>query len=249
MTHLDLIREHQREMSQTDPLMSRALIIGVSGNLGSACRRVLHGRNWHVSGFARGVGAIKWESPNNPQPIPMGDSSPSAILEHEAPYDLVVFAQGTTAMRTIYELDEWGWINIRNNNLDTAMRWTTALAHGHLAEEALIVYCSSIQATHPRRGRIAYVVTKAALEGLARAVAVELAPHARAVALRLGQLTEQMQGVQFEPEEAEQLEHRCCTHWIKPEDVARFILGLYVQSSMTGAVLDFDSGSSLNIWP
>ena len=224
-------------------------IVGVNGNLGSACKRVFLARGWTVYGFSRTVPLTKWETPNNPQLVPCGDGSPTGILGRIPELDLVVFAQGTTMIRSIRELNTWGWEFVRENNLDVTMKWTLELAQGHLKEGALIVYCSSIQAIHPRKGRIAYAVTKAALEGLARAAAVELAPSARAVALRLGQLRTQMKGLQFDPQESERIERRACTPWIEPDEVARFILGLTVQPALTGAILDLESGQSLNIWP
>jgi len=224
------------------------LVTGATGNIGSACIDEAVARGCYYNGIARhgttmahvyGLDLCLW------------DDTEEFLLDranNDIEYDLVVMAHGTQQAKELHNFDEDYVIDMIDNNLLSFINLTTQLAHrGAVNDSALIVYCSSIQATNPRAGRGAYGICKAGIEALARTAAVEMAP-VRTIALRLGQLTETMKGVSFDHEQRVQLEARSPLPWVSPRDVAKLCFDLYAQKSLTGAVLDLSSGHILNIW-
>jgi len=219
------------------------LVTGATGNVGKAV--VAHAKklNWHATRVSRrgddgaiGVNLSSW---------PVAD-----FLCRKVPQvDLVVMAHGVQVPTEIIDVTETQWKTIIDTNLMSCVALTQALLKNEkLNEGALIVYCSSIQAFTPRRGRGLYAIAKSGLEALCRTAAVELAPEVRAVALRLGQLTKTMGGVEFSQEERERLEIRAMLPWVAPDDVAKLCFNLYEQKSLTGCVIDLDSGHGRNVW-
>lgn len=170
-------------------------------------------------------------------------------LTEDTKYDLVIMAHGTQKPATLQTMNESDWYSIFYNNLSSTIGFTQALVKEDcLADGSLLVYCSSIQAYTPRAGRGLYAACKAGLEAFGKTVAVELAPKTRCITLRLGQLTQTMGNVVFSPEERAKLEFRALLPWVSPDDVAKLIFDLYNQKSMTGCVLDVDSGHGRNVW-
>ena len=136
-----------------------------------------------------------------------------------------------------------------DNNLEASVALTSALLkYDKLRSGALVVYCSSIQATHTRAQRALYAAAKAGTEGFMRGIAAELAGAARTVCLRMGQLQGQMQHIKLDTAEIARLQQRCYTPWSSTADIARLIWQLYEQPALTGACLELDSGQSRNVW-
>jgi len=214
--------------------MKRSLVIGSSGNLGKAMMAAAEGLGWEAIGACRATGF----DVRAPRELPEGE------------FDLVVFAQGVQEKVMLPEVDEEKAVNILDSHLLGSVLTTAALVREEkLKKGALIVYCSSIQAVAPRPGRILYAAAKAGLEGLARAVAAELAPDVRAVALRLGQFEHSMKGIRFSPEDMEYLKSRPLSRDLIPEqEIASFIISLYDHPHVNGAVIDMSGGHLLNIW-
>ena len=221
------------------------LITGATGNIGHACVQEAVTRHWDYDGIAR-------HSLATPHVYSVDLCVPEAVetflIGHGVRYDLVVMAHGTQCARPLCEFDEDYILGMMDNNLLSFINLTSWLARGHVVNDGgLIVYCSSIQASNPRAGRGAYAICKAGIEALARSAAVEMAP-VRTVAFRLGQLTETMKGVSFDPVQRQSLEARSILPWVEPCDVAKLCFDLYTQKSLTGATLDLSSGHILNIW-
>lgn len=224
----------------------RALVSGATGNVGRACAELLTLQGWQVVGVSRGGSDLAdyhaVDLSNQDEVVRFAKSLPGL-------FDLVVMTHGT---QKAVELGSYcdDYDNIRANNLDSAIYLTDVLIHfGKLNPGALIVYCSSIHATQPRAGRGPYAIAKAGLEALARVVAIEQAPDIRAVALRLGQLTQVMKNVVFTEAQFKAIEERTPYPWVEPMDVAKLCLALYEQKSLSGAVIDVDSAHSINVWP
>ena len=227
----------------------RLLISGVTGNIGQALTQIACKQDWQITGVARH--ASPHISPNiSMWSLNLTDwDTTRSWVQIQEPFDLVVVAHGIQQPNWLLELTEPSYLNVTKNNLDSAVSLTCALIQQYkLKPNALIIYCSSLQAATPRVGRGAYAIAKAGLEALARVVAVELAPNRRAIALRLGQLTTPMQGIQFAPFEQLSLQQRALVSWVTPKDVAKLCLDLYWQKSMTGCVIDLDSGQGRNVW-
>ncbi len=217
----------------------RVLVTGANGNLGRAMVRLARERGHEVLAVSRSGKDVVHANLEHP----MGRAR--VFHSVQEPLDLVVCAHGINQPNQGVEAIE---DMVRNHVASTgALIWM--LHQGQkLTSGSLVVLCSSIQATTPRKGRLAYAVAKAALEGLGRALAVELAPRVRVVTLRLGHFTRTMKGVHFGESEREQLKERALLPWIPPDEIADFILGLYKVQSMTGCVIDYDSGQQLNTW-
>ena len=115
-----------------------------------------------------------------------------------------------------------------------------------------IVVTSSIAAARPRHGIAAYVASKAGVEGLVRALAVELAPSVRVNAIApVAVRTPMLKEFAFAATEDELLERLQATiplrRLTEPEDVAAAALYLASDEArcITGTVLNVDGGRSL----
>jgi 3-oxoacyl-[acyl-carrier protein] reductase len=220
------------------------LVTGATGNIGRACNMYFTDHNWEV---------VQWSKRDaecvHPVDLARWHSS-SYALHKTSKLDMVIMAHGMQVPSLIGSLTDTLWSDIIANNLTSCVALTTNLVQlAKLNPGALIVYCSSIQANTPRTGRGAYAAAKAGLEAFSKTVAVELAPQGvRSIALRLGQLTKTMGGVQFSEAERVKLEARALLPWVDPDAVAKFCYDLYDQPSMTGCVIDFDSGHGISVW-
>lgn len=226
----------------------RALISGATGNVGKATIELLLANGWEVVGAARHVDR---DSGYDTCAVDLADPDEISQFIPRKQFDLVVMTHGTQHGVEIGDRSFESWyLEIVDNNLTSAVHLTNHLIFNNLLNPgALIVYCSSIHATQPRAGRGPYAIAKAGLEALARVVAIEQAPDIRAVALRLGQLTQVMRGVVFTEAQFKAIEERTPYPWVEPMDVAKLCLALYEQKSLSGAVIDVDSAHSISIWP
>jgi NAD(P)-dependent dehydrogenase (short-subunit alcohol dehydrogenase family) len=222
----------------------RLLVIGATGNIGSAALALSRYMGYEAEGFSRYA----------PSPLASIDArnydQVCGFLSGREGYDLILFAQGVQQPKGLETLTVAGWDAIRGSNLDASVITTLALIQKEkIRENGLLVYFSSIQASNPRCGRAAYAAAKGGLESFMRAVAVELAPNARAVVLRLGQLTSGMAGISFTEEEYGALEERTLRGFTTPREAALFAFSLRRDvPHLTGAVISLDGGHQLNVW-
>ena len=209
----------------------KALISGASGNVGSALVELFKENGADYDTVSSRVGT--WDEIG--KQVGYG-------------YDLVVLANGVQEPIALCDVTEHGFERILWGNLGFA----AGVVHHSISRinpGALFVFFSSIQATQPRFGRGVYAAAKGGIESLMRATAVEVGDiNARAVALRLGQMTTQMKGVTFSETQKQFLQNKCPLGWVTPEDVAKMVVDLYYQPSITGTVIEISSGQNLNIW-
>lgn len=225
----------------------RALVSGATGNVGRACAELLTLQGWQVVGVSRGGSDLA-----DYHAVDLSDiDAISQFIPSRQPFDLAVMTHGTQHGVEIGDMEFSGWYKeILDNNLNSAVYLTDVLiGEGKLNPGALIVYCSSIHATQPRKGRGPYSVAKAGLEALARVVAIEQSGAGiRAVALRLGQMAQPMKGIVFTPEQEAAIKEKTPLQWVEPDEIAALCLSLYGQKSLTGETIEISSGHSLNIW-
>jgi NAD(P)-dependent dehydrogenase (short-subunit alcohol dehydrogenase family) len=221
------------------------LITGATGNVGKAASTIFQAHSWDVARWSysgkdntTALNLASWYAPFY-----------AGIRQSLPEVDMVLMAHGTQKPCLVQDMTDTLWYSIINNNLTSCVSLTSSLIKNKkLKDNALIVYCSSLQANTPRSGRGAYAAAKAGLEAFAKTVAVEVAPHARVVVLRLGQLTETMGGIVFGESEKKALQERALLSWVNPMEVAQLCYDLYGQNSMTGCVLDLDSGQGHQVW-
>jgi 3-oxoacyl-[acyl-carrier protein] reductase len=156
------------------------------------------------------------------------------------------------AAKPLEETSREEWDRIHAVNL-TAL-FETAQVVAPLMRDAggSIVVTSSIAAARPRQGIAAYVASKAGVEGLVRALALELAPTIRVNAIApVAVRTPMLREFAFGASEEETIERVEATiplrRLTEPEDVAAAALYLASDEArcVTGTVLNVDGGRSL----
>ncbi|MCB9545037.1 MAG: 3-oxoacyl-ACP reductase FabG [Myxococcales bacterium] len=91
--------------------------------------------------------------------------------------DVLVNNAGVTADGLALQTDDAAWHRVLRTNLDGAFFLARAVARPMLLKRhGRIINLSSVAAQRPNRGQANYVASKAGIEGLTRALAVELAP-------------------------------------------------------------------------
>ena len=215
------------------------LITGHTGNLGSICVEYFRSKEWNVTGISR----------SNGYDLSDFDGIKKLIIEYNN-YDVVLMAHGIVSSTELIDIRYQRWDEIINSNLQSSAILTSRLiGHGQLNDNALIIYCSSIQATHPREGRFLYGLSKLGLELLAKSVHVEHSPKIRSIALRLGQMEKLMANRTFTDDERKSIEQFTPLPWVNCLDVAKLVECLYGQRSLSGTTINVDSGHSLSVWP
>src|SRR5690349_10129396 len=147
-------------------------------------------------------------------------------------------------IRPLAELTREEWDRTLDVNL-TALFLAAQVVAPKLREGGLLLVTASIIANRPRPGLAAYVASKAGVVGLARALAVELAPDVRVNVINPGPAnTPMLDQFGFDADPAQALPLK---RLIEPEDIAG--AAAYLASddarAITGAVFNVDGGRDL----
>lgn len=217
-----------------------AVVIGATGNLGSAI----------VTGLERAGYKIDqiWTSVNHP------DATRASSYANLPPcIDMAVYAAGINLVKPVHELTEQEWDEVMNINVRGAFLFARAAFIGLKAARGTFVTISSMNAVFPYPNRAAYCTSKAALEGLTRQLSVEWGEYGISThSIRLGPLNKLMKTTKANPVIFEAIKKRLPQHeLIPPKAVADYIVGLGAGGAtwVTGSVIDFDAGFTLNIYP
>ncbi|MBE2316458.1 SDR family oxidoreductase [Solirubrobacter sp. CPCC 204708] len=134
---------------------------------------------------------------------------------------------------------EWDTvIDVNLTSLYLAAQVAAPKLHG-----GVLIQIGSIIANRPRAGLAAYVAAKAGVVGLARALAVELAPDVRVNVINPGPAnTPMLAGFGFDTDVAQALP---LGRLVEPEDIAGAAVYLAGATAVTGAVLNVDAGRDL----
>jgi 3-oxoacyl-[acyl-carrier protein] reductase len=137
--------------------------------------------------------------------------------------------------------EEWDEVlDVNLTALFVAAQVTAPKLHG-----GTLLVTASIIASRPRAGLAAYVAAKAGVVGLAKALALELAPHTRVNVINPGPAnTPMLDGFGFDTDVAQALPLK---RLVEPEDIAA--AAAYLASddarAITGAVFNVDGGRDL----
>lgn len=217
-----------------------AVIIGATGNLGSAIVVALERAGYEIDRM--------WTSADHP------DATLASSYENlPSRIDMAVYVAGINLVKPIHELTEHEWDDVMNVNVRGAFLFARAAFEALKAARGTFVTVSSMNAAFPYPNRAAYSTSKAAIEGLTKQLAVEWGEYGISThIIRLGPLNKLMRTTKTNPAILEATKKRLPQHeLIPPEAVADYIvaLGKGIAPWVTGAVIDFEAGFTLNAYP
>lgn len=151
--------------------MSTALVVGATGAIGTAVATHLTAQGFEVLGTSRHPGGADLTlDPAQPE------SDRRRALGSLPALAVVVFAQGTNTNDALGALDLEQTTEVLDGNLTLVIDTLDALVqHERLQPGARVVIVSSVWEQIARAGKFSYTVSKAALGGVVRAAAMDLA--------------------------------------------------------------------------
>ena len=158
--------------------------------------------------------------------------------------DFLVHSASNFHRASLAETDEDLWDSAMDVNARAAFLMAREAAPALAARKGRIVLVSDFLAESPARNYVAHAVSKAAVEGLVRALAVELAPDVAVNGVAPGTV---LPPEGTPAEEVERLARRVPAKRIgSPADVARTVVFLCAGPSfLTGQVIRVDGGRSI----
>jgi len=195
----------------------RALVVGGFGALGAAISDQL------AADGASVLRASRHPHPETPTAVTLDDDVSFTALPL---LQAVVWAHGVNVNDRVDTHTDADLARVLDANVVLVARQMRSLiAAGRLADGARLVVLSSIWEAVARPGKFSYTVSKAALGGLVRAAALELAPHGILVnAVLPGVVDTPMTRAMLAPQQIDEVE-RATGHrrMIAPEDVATLV--------------------------
>ncbi len=251
------------------PLDGRtAIVTGAGRGIGAAIAAALDAAGARVALVARSrdqLAATAARLVNEPVVVPADLATPdgpgvavaTALEAFGGRLDVVVNNAGVglrkdTETLTVTEMDLLWAVNVRAALLTTTAALPAMLAAGR----GSIVSISSISGLRGAPRRALYAATKAALDGMTRALAMEYGPRGiRANSVAPGVVETEMWAAHLaQPDVASAvLQHIPTRRTSRPEEVADAVVFLASDASraITGEVIAADGGihSTVNLWP
>jgi NAD(P)-dependent dehydrogenase (short-subunit alcohol dehydrogenase family) len=226
--------------------MAKLLIFGGTGVLGAAIAD-----KYQANGYQVTFGVRKITNPANQFQLPLTDSDVPELLKGEL-FDAVIFAQGANNNDSVinHSLDDLNRLFEANVSFIS----TTAkalLLHNLIKHKAKIVILSSFWEQITRQEKMSYTVTKAAVGGLVRSMAVDLG-NAKGIlvnGLLPGVVDSPMSRGLLKPEQIENVQWQTPGHkMIMPIDVANaaYLLGCEDNTAISGQSLVVDYGFTVS---
>lgn len=148
---------------------SNVLIFGATGALGTAIHARFTAADWNIYCAVRSPSAL----PNSFLLPITQDHLPAEIADVE--FDAVIFAQGTNTNDNVINSQTEELLRVFEGNVVAITEATAGLMHHNkIKHGARIVILSSLWELFTRQDKMSYTVTKAAVGGLVRSMAVDL---------------------------------------------------------------------------
>ena len=149
--------------------MAQALVFGGSGQIGSACAAALRNLGFETTATGRSVdqgGDLELYDP----------FSAPGDLPGSGRFDAVVWAQGANLNDSVEDFDLDRHRQLYDANvLFVALSLQALIRGGRISNPARLCVISSVWQNVARQNKFSYMVTKSALQGLVRSIAIDLA--------------------------------------------------------------------------
>jgi NAD(P)-dependent dehydrogenase (short-subunit alcohol dehydrogenase family) len=157
----------------------RALVTGGSKGIGLACARALGEAGAKVTITGRGRAELEATGLDHWAVDATDTAAMRAKIEAEAPFDILVANAGTNIPQPTLEVTEAAWDAVFALNVRAAFFTAQAAARRLVAEgrPGVIAFIGSQMGVVGGPKRAAYCGSKHAIEGIAKAMALELAGH------------------------------------------------------------------------
>ena len=226
--------------------MPKLLIFGGTGVLGQTIADKFQANGYQVVYGVRTV-----SNPANQFQLPLSDGPVPELLKGEL-FDTVIFAQGANNNDSVinHSLDDLN--RLFEANVSFISTTTKALIlHNLIKHKAKMVILSSFWEQITRQEKMSYTITKAAVGGLVRSMAVDLG-NAKGIlvnGLLPGVVDSPMARGLLKPEQIENVQRQTPGHkMIIPTDVANaaYLLGCEDNTAISGQSLFVDYGLTVS---
>ena len=226
--------------------MPKLLIFGGTGVLGAAIAA-----KYETNGYQITYGVRKVSNPANQFQLPLTDGPVPDLLKGEL-FDTVIFAQGANNNDSVINHSPDDLNRLFEANVSFISTTSQALiVHNLIKHKAKIVILSSFWEQITRGEKMSYTVTKAAVGGLVRSMAVDLG-NAKGIlvnGLLPGVVDSPMARGLLKPEQIENVQWQTPGHkMIIPTDVANaaYLLGCEDNTAISGQSLFVDYGFTVS---
>jgi NAD(P)-dependent dehydrogenase (short-subunit alcohol dehydrogenase family) len=226
--------------------MPKLLIFGGTGVLGAAIAA-----KYEANGYQITYGVRTVSSPANQFQLPLTDGPVPDLLKGEL-FDTVIFAQGANNNDSVINHSPDDLNRLFEANVSFISTTAKALMlHNLIKQKAKIVILSSFWEQITRGEKMSYTVTKAAVGGLVRSMAVDLG-NAKGIlvnGLLPGVVDSPMARGLLKPEQIENVQWQTPGHkMIIPTDVANaaYLLGCEDNTAISGQSVFVDYGFTVS---
>ena len=226
--------------------MPKLLIFGGTGVLGAAIAA-----KYETNGYQVAYGVRTVSNPANQFQLPLSDGPVPDLLKGEL-FDTVIFAQGANNNDSVINHSPDDLNRLFEANVSFISTTAKALMlHNLIKQKAKIVILSSFWEQITRAEKMSYTVTKAAVGGLVRSMAVDLG-NAKGIlvnGLLPGVVDSPMARGLLKPEQIENVQWQTPGHkMIIPTDVANaaYLLGCEDNTAISGQSLFVDYGFTVS---
>ena len=226
--------------------MPKLLIFGGTGVLGAAIAA-----KYETNGYQVTYGVRTVSNPANQFQLPLSDGPVPDLLKGEL-FDTVIFAQGANNNDSVINHAPDDLNRLFEANVSFISTTAKALMlHNLIKQKAKIVILSSFWEQITRAEKMSYTITKAAVGGLVRSMAVDLG-NAKGIlvnGLLPGVVDSPMARGLLKPEQIENVQWQTPGHkMIIPTDVANaaYLLGCEDNTAISGQSLFVDYGFTVS---